>query len=205
MFSSHSEACLQPLYQSSTPPLPRSPFTVCQSVFTGWSSVVVVRRHAAIAANVGLSPVTVLPLCPSSWPTTAIQHGPLHLYLVFLTNFTEQQQRQEICVGKWESNSVNRVGSGTEPCPIGQGYRVVLYRGRPQPCSVSPLPLQGYRDPPSPFSTGLSHVPGLKCGASSWQPYRSTAWASHLYLLQVGAPSLPTAAIQQQRREGERK
>ena len=194
MFSSHSEACLQPLYQSSTPPLPRSPFTVCESVFTCWSSN---------SSNCG--PFKGYRASSVSFIVADYRHTARasHLYLVSLTNFTEQQQRQEICVGKWESNSVNRVGSGTEPCPIGQGYRVVLYRGRPQPCSVSPLPLQGYRDPPSPFSTGLSHAPGLTSGASSWQPYRSTAWTSHMYPL--GAPSRPTAAIQQQRREGERK
>jgi len=127
---------------SPIPGLPRGPLPRCpinrlhhrfhghhllslnlSSAATAWSSAVVVRCHAAIAAIVAFQPL---------------------------------------------------------PC-----FCCVLHRGR--------LP---------PYSTGLSHVPGLTSGASSWQPYCSTAWASHLYPL--GAPSWPTAAIQQQRRERER-
>ena len=45
------------------------------------------------------------------------------------TNFTEQQQRQEICVGEWESNSVlsSRFGYGTLPnWPRNHAYRTIV-------------------------------------------------------------------------------
>jgi hypothetical protein len=60
MFSSHTKACFQPLYQSSTPALPRLPFSFSQSVFTaaGAGYSVVLRRSPPCSASSNCGPFT---------------------------------------------------------------------------------------------------------------------------------------------------
>ena len=139
------------------------------------------KRGRPQPCSVSLSPIPRLPRGPlPRCPINRLHHRFHGHHLLSLNLSSAATAWSSTVVVRCHAAIAAIVAFQSLPC-----FRCVLHRGR--------LP---------PYSTGLSHVPGLTSGASSWQPYRSTAWASHLYPL--GASSWLTAAIQQQRRERER-